>query len=82
MQFMSLNAHSGHSQSRRDDLESLIYLTIFMLTNKVPWKYQPIGRANSANILEAKQKMNLYEIAADCPSYLLIRRNRRITQVC
>lgn len=35
--FCSGNAYLGHRQSRRDDLESLIYVLIWMMKAKLPW---------------------------------------------
>ncbi|CAG8570935.1 878_t:CDS:2, partial [Ambispora gerdemannii] len=35
--FVSLNVHKGVSHSRRDDLESLGYLFIYLIRGKLPW---------------------------------------------
>ena len=35
--FCSINAHNYYQQSRRDDLESLGYMLIFLLKNDLPW---------------------------------------------
>jgi len=37
MAFSSINANSGYEQSRRDDLESLGYMLIFLAKNNLPW---------------------------------------------
>ena len=37
LKYISVNATNAYEQSRRDDLESLGYMLIFLLTNKLPW---------------------------------------------
>ena len=37
MSFLSINANKGNEQSRRDDLESLGYMLIFLATDNLPW---------------------------------------------
>lgn len=37
MNFVSLNVHNGIEPSRRDDLESCIYIILFMLLGKLEW---------------------------------------------
>ena len=41
--FISMNAHQSYELSRRDDLESLMYLLIYLHKGQLPWnenKYQ------------------------------------------
>lgn len=35
--YCSINMHKGFSPSRRDDIESLMYVFLFMIMGKVPW---------------------------------------------
>ena len=35
--FSSLNSHLLKEQSRRDDLEGLAYIMIYLMTGKLPW---------------------------------------------
>lgn len=36
-EFMSRHAHTGHQQSRRDDIESLAYVLVYLWKGRLPW---------------------------------------------
>ncbi len=46
---MSLNSHQGVSQSRRDDLESLAYMLIYLLKGNLPWSKLALDNDDSQN---------------------------------
>ncbi len=37
-EFAALRAHQGGELSRRDDIESLVYVLLFLFSNKLPWQ--------------------------------------------
>ena len=42
--FTSVNGHQGHAQSRRDDLESLVYTIIYLAHGHLPWTTVLVSR--------------------------------------
>ena len=40
--YISINGNAGYEQSRRDDLESLGYMLVYLATNNLPWKSKRI----------------------------------------
>ncbi|GJJ06872.1 hypothetical protein Clacol_001068 [Clathrus columnatus] len=55
--YMSRNAHSGFEQSRRDDIESIGYVLLYLLHGRLPW--QGIGASYMSTKLRRMQKMKL-----------------------
>lgn len=41
--FTSINSHRGYALSRRDDLESLGYVLVFLFRGRLPWQYVSAG---------------------------------------
>lgn len=66
--YASINTHHGNQQSRRDDLESLGYVLIYLHRGKLPWMGLRIGVAAAG---EMKHTMPLEKLCEGCPSNLL-----------
>jgi serine/threonine protein kinase len=58
--FASINAHQGKNLSRRDDIESLVYTLIYLLTGKLPWKSINIKKKRERHeiIMYMKEEMS------------------------
>ncbi|KAH9015348.1 kinase-like domain-containing protein [Lactarius hengduanensis] len=54
--FTSINSHSGRTQSRRDDLESLVYSIVYLCRGRLPWQNIVNGSIEKyvASVLEKK----------------------------
>lgn len=64
--FASINTLRGSTPSRRDDLESLAYMLIYLLKGSLPW----ISKNSKSKVqytLELKQSMSIAELCEDLP---------------
>lgn len=79
--FASRYTHLGHENSRRDDLESLMYMLAFLFRGNLPWQDVKVppgmrpkssrGRAWKNNrILELKQAQDVRELFLGMPGFL------------
>ena len=70
--YMSLNAIRGYEQSRRDDLESLGYMLIFLIKKTLPWlkaeKLKSTKMEIRKNIYKLKSTTPVEEICSGLPS--------------
>ncbi|KAG5486655.1 hypothetical protein CUR178_08022 [Leishmania enriettii] len=67
--FASLRTHQGYSQSRRDDLEQLVYIMIYMYRGRLPWSGLSIKdlSAKERKIGQIKADLSCSQICAKCP---------------
>lgn len=71
--YASLYTHLGVEQSRRDDMESLGYIFVYLLKGKLPWQgIKMESRHERYNaIKEKKQEMTVEELCSDLPLQFL-----------
>ena len=67
--YMSLSTHLGIEQSRRDDLESFIYMLIYLYRGSLPWQGLNIDNKNQRNeeIKNRKMSLSIETICDGCP---------------
>ena len=68
--YASLNAMIGSEHSRRDDLESLGYVFVYLLKGKLPWQGLPANhdpRSKLKRIYDVKKKTPLEALCKDIP---------------
>ena len=70
LRYASLNSHNGVRQSRRDDLESMIYILIYFLKGRLPW--QDVKAKNKEEryklIHQKKSKVTIDSLCKDIPN--------------
>ncbi|CAG2166041.1 unnamed protein product [Oppiella nova] len=69
VRYMSLNNHRGIEQSRRDDMEALGYMWVFLLKGELPWMgIQEKNRVEKYRMIGEKKKKTSPEVlCADLP---------------
>lgn len=72
--FLSINVFKGYEQSRKDDLESLGYMYIYLTTGYLPWS--SIKYKNPEEMIDKtrqlKQNTSLEELCKDMPKEIFI----------
>lgn len=66
---MSLNAHLGMEQSRRDDLISLGFVLVYFMRNRLPWQGIPAedSKEKCRKIAEVKRATTVEDLCAGLP---------------
>jgi serine/threonine protein kinase len=54
--YVSINVHKGITPSRRDDMESIIYILIYLLNGELPWQNVK-KKGRNENIMKNKQSL-------------------------
>ena len=71
LRFLSYNATRGVEQSRRDDLESVGYMLVYLSGKSLPWQgysiHGPKAKTNYLNILNLKKKTTPENICYNLP---------------
>ena len=69
LRYASLNSHKGIRQSRRDDLESMIYILIYFLKGKLPWQDVKAKQKEERHklITEIKSKVTVESLCENTP---------------
>ena len=70
---MSIAANSGKEQGRKDDLEAVGYVLVYLARGQLPWeKEQLLANCKSQKeifekVLEMKEKTSMKELCKDLP---------------
>eukprot|EP01062_Namystynia_karyoxenos_P006565 TRINITY_DN12300_c0_g2_i1.p1 TRINITY_DN12300_c0_g2~~TRINITY_DN12300_c0_g2_i1.p1 ORF type:complete len:410 (+),score=143.34 TRINITY_DN12300_c0_g2_i1:157-1386(+) len=71
--YASLGTHLGNEQSRRDDVESFIYVLLFFIRGELPWQgVRAVDRAHKKKLIqEKKQSLSPEELSEGLPPVFL-----------
>lgn len=70
VRYVSLNVHMGCEQSRRDDIESLMYVLLQFMRGHLPWQGLKVRnkREKQEKVMEIKRVIDIDDLCAGCPS--------------
>lgn len=68
--YVSINTHLGYEQSRRDDLESIGYILVYLCKGGLPWQNLPAKNKEEKyeKILDIKKKTSVEELCKNLPT--------------
>lgn len=65
--YASINNHNGIEQSRRDDIEAIGYMLVYIIKKSLPWQGLKKENGKYQNILDKKINIPLDELCKDIP---------------
>jgi len=70
--YASINTHLGYEQSRRDDLECMIYCLLYFINGSLPWQGINLKNKEVKNkkIFELKSSMPVDVLFQNLPSFI------------
>lgn len=76
--YASLNTHLGIEQSRRDDVEAVVYVLLYFLKGSLPWQGLTARNKNDKykKIMEMKMSISAENLCRNCPSTSLLTASR------
>eukprot|EP00928_Gymnodinium_smaydae_P080235 TRINITY_DN63985_c0_g1_i1.p1 TRINITY_DN63985_c0_g1~~TRINITY_DN63985_c0_g1_i1.p1 ORF type:complete len:344 (+),score=33.07 TRINITY_DN63985_c0_g1_i1:46-1032(+) len=76
LRYISVNAHRGVEQGRRDDLESLGYVLLYFFRGRLPWQGMRASTESEKHELVMDKKLNT------CMNELCYRAPREFAEIC
>ena len=72
--YISLNVHRGMTPSRRDDLESVGYMLVYLLCGTLPWikKTPSCDNISEEEIYKIKASCQLWDVCNDIPGEFIL----------
>ena len=72
--YTSINIHNGITPSRRDDIESIGYVLIYLLLGKLPWQgdFDLNSKERNNKICEIKKEYNLWSLCKEIPGEIIV----------
>lgn len=67
----SNNVLRGHTSSRRDDLESLLYVFLYFLRGDLPWYYSKEARCSPLIVLQRRNLLTIADMCQGAPQALI-----------